>query len=899
MINNSQYFVEEFIKNFLPNTKNIFFQKYFKKISVYLTLLLLALIIPSMIIFMILFAYNDNITVMKSTKKFLIERAYKKNNTFEQIQDLEDVLGKYFDDWKNKIFFLSFIDDDLSAELKKAEYINLESKVVPMLVIFIEESLNNDRHGVDIETLMEEFNNYLMIIGKEPFNKQQVISWYMTRLSNLSSFSGVKADLIKKVLNNLDKESFKNIEFDNDLYIKILNQFNRVNLPSLIFESIVTKFKGNPAFKIDDYISPEFMKIYSGEFQKSSVPFMYTKEGYDKYIKFQEKIFNKILLITHFNENLDIDDFKEIIKETNEIYLNNYVLYWSNYLSKVNFKRINHIKSVLPILKNISLDIFPLFKFSQIINKKFFIIDHKSLDKMQKSYSVQISKEEYEMIPYRIKNSLNYKLLDTKSISSLQEKFFVQVRSLIEYISPVVNNEDAQAIAFNMIKEFENTKESELKKALEITYTLPEPIAHLYQDLITNLVSLLYKEAAGFINKNCDKYKLHRNHFKFKINQINELDGYLIILKNISFDHDISELFKIFRLNSSINTVNISQNNLPKIANRELYFAALKRLEGLIGSQSIESSSISNIQNQFLESAVSLVKNLLLVTDSISQESAAFNTIKEFESVKKSELKNALGIADILPEDLSRLYQNLLNNIITLLYNKAESYVNEKWQEEAYKFCYDNLYAKYPLSKGNYNQQIKLGDFKELFSKNGILENFSKKYLILQNIEITDEGTNFFKFAKLIQQNWFNQNGEIEIKFNLLPIQMDNKLSSIDMNLLGKNIQFTQRKMEPYLLLWPNVDVKYAKSVVTDSKNYTATQYYEGEWAWYKILGLDNVEQMNQIKTLQKNVLNSPLGKFEFSLNFNKEILLLNENVPILPLRILKIVDNKDFYANK
>ena len=380
MINNSQYFVEEFIKNFLPNTKNIFFQKYFKKISVYLMLVLLALIIPSIIIFMILFAYNDNITVMKSTKKFLIERAYKKNNTFEQIQGLEDVLGKYFDDWKNKIFFLSFIDDDLSADLKKAEYINLESKVVPMLVIFIEESLNNDRHGVDIETLMEEFNNYLMIIGKEPFNKQQVISWYMTRLSNLSSFSGVKADLIKKVLNNLDKESFKNIEFDNDLYIKILNQFNRVNLPSLIFESIVTKFKGNPAFKIDDYISPEFMKIYSGEFQKSSVPFMYTKEGYDKYIKFQEKIFNKILLITHFNENLDIDDFKEIIKETNEIYLNNYVLYWSNYLSKINFKRINHIKSILPILKNISLDIFPLFKFSQIINKKFFIIDHESLD---------------------------------------------------------------------------------------------------------------------------------------------------------------------------------------------------------------------------------------------------------------------------------------------------------------------------------------------------------------------------------------------------------------------------------------------------------------------------------------------------------------------------------------
>jgi len=74
---------------------------------------------------------------------------------------------------------------------------------------------------------------------------------------------------------------------------------------------------------------------------------------------------------------------------------------------------------------------------------------------------------------------------------------------------------------------------------------------------------------------------------------------------------------------------------------------------------------------------------------------------------------------------------------------------------------------------------------------------------------------------------------------------------------------------------------------VTDSKNYTATQYYEGEWAWYKILGLDNVEQMNQVKTLQKNVLNSPLGKFEFSLNFNKEILLLNENVPILPLKMV------------
>ena len=899
MINNSQHFIDEFIKNFLPNTRNLFFHKYFKKISIYITLVLLALIVPSILAFVILFAYNDNITVIKSTKNFLIEGAYKKNNTFEQIQELEDILGKYADDWKNEIFFLSFIDDDLSAELKKAEYINLESKVVPMLVMFLEESLNNDRHGVYIETLIEEFSNYLMIIGKEPFNKQQVISWYMARLSNLSSFSGIKADLIKKVLNNLDEGVFKNIEFDNNLYTKILNQFDRVNLPSLIFESIVTKFKDTLAFKMNDYVSPEFIKIYSSEFQKSSVPFMYTKEGYDKYIKSQEQIFNKILLITHFNKNLGADDFKEVIKETNEIYLNNYILYWSNYLSKINFKEVNDIESVLSILKNISLDIFPLFKFSQIINKKFFIIDHEYLDNMQKSYSVQISKEEYEMIPYRIKNSLNYKLLDSKSISSLQEKFFIQVRSLIEYITPVSNNENMQEIAFNMIKEFESTKESELKKALDITYTLPEPISHLYRQLIINIVSLLYKEAANFVNKNCDKYSLHLNNFEFKINQINELDEYLNIVKNISFDHDISELFKIFRLNSSIDMVNINQNNIPKIANRELYYTALKKLEDLISLKSVEDNSISVIQDQFLESTLSLVKNLSLVTDSVSQGSAAFIVIKDFESVKKSELKNALGVADILPGDLSLLYQNLINNIIALLYSKAESYVNEKWQKEVYKFYYENLYTKYPLDKNNYNQQINLGDFTALFFKDGILDNFSKEYLILQNTVITDEGINFLKFAKLIQKNWFNQNGEISIKFNLIPIQMDNKLSSINMNLLGKNLEFTQRKMEPYLLFWPNTEVKYAKLIMSDSKNYTASQYYEGEWAWYKILGLDDIEQINQVKTLQKNTLNSPLGKFAFTLNFDKEIFLLNKNVPLLPLKVLKIFDNKDFYANK
>ena len=158
-----------------------------------------------------------------------------------------------------------------------------------------------------------------------------------------------------------------------------------------------------------------------------------------------------------------------------------------------------------------------------------------------------------------------------------------------------------------MIRDFESAQNTELKKALEITYTLPEPIAHLYRELIINIVSLLYKEAANFINMNCSKYILHRDNFKFKINKISGLDGYLTILKDISFDNDISELFKIFQLNSSINTKNIDRKNTPKIANRILYLDSLKRLENLIGSKSIEGSTTSNIQNQFIENIMNII----------------------------------------------------------------------------------------------------------------------------------------------------------------------------------------------------------------------------------------------------------------------------------------------------
>lgn len=903
MVNERQYFIDGFFNGFLPNVKSVFFEQRFKKLSTYLILLLFIIILPISAILFLFFAYEKDISSIREIQGFLQEQNIKNIKPSTKISELKLKLNKERV-WQNRVFFFSLIDENLSNALDRAQHAHAEARAIPMLLMFLEENIDNFCHIKDVELILDAFNVYLMIIGKERFNKHQVSAWYLSRINQIESFSGIQPEIIKEILDKIDVEMFRDVKLHDELYFRTIEKFRSANFPKLLFDSAINKSKEGRPFMVADFISQEFLYIFDKKLSEVQVPYIFTTEGYSKYMKYQTHVFNKMITVEHFYSLLDIGSLEELIQQTNYLYINKYIDSWNQFLSKVNLREFEKLDECLAVLRNISLDIYSMFEFSQLINKKFFVPDHEELDNIQKGFAVQISKEEYQAISYRIENATKYKSLDAKSMATLREKFFDTIRELTQYTAQVVDSPDQGFAAFNAVKDFENSKDNVLKKALEVTYILPEPISHLFLELINNIIDLLYHNAAGYINKNVNDYVSYWDHLNTSINlkkSINLVE-YLAIIKNISADPGIISLFKLLDVVCLTSDIDAADSSLLEKqamkSGQKAYHDALYRTADIIERVAID-GNLSGVKAKFLESTQSLTQYLAQIINSPDQGFAAFNAMKDFENSKDSVVKKALVQAYSLPANLGTIYQGLINNMVVLLYEAAEVYINQKWNEQVYKFYSQNLYTKYPFNKNNYSDPVLLSDFINFFATKGILENFTREYLTLKNVLIREDALAFIRFSESIKKSWFNKAGQLEVKFNIAPIQMGTNLSKVNFNLLNQNIQFTKDKYEIYELSWPNKEPEFAKIEFADNKKYVSSKYYEGQWSWYKSLGLDNFKQSDLVKTLQNNTIESPLGSIQFSINFSNEILLLSDGIAVLPGKVLETTTTRSFYADE
>ena len=125
---------------------------------------------------------------------------------------------------------------------------------------------------------------------------------------------------------------------------------------------------------------------------------------------------------------------------------------------------------------------------------------------------------------------------------------------------------------------------------------------------------------------------------------------------------------------------------------------------------------------------------------------------------------------------------------------------------------------------------------------------------------------------------------------------MDNNIRITHLELLNQKIEIAQKGFRNYGLTWQGKESDFAKSeFITDGK-FKFGHYYEGAWAWYKILGLDTIQKAKLVSKLQNNILESPLGNFTFSIIFNKGLYLFSSNGSDIPEQVVEVADVEDFY---
>jgi type VI protein secretion system component VasK len=407
---------------------------------------------------------------------------------------------------------------------------------------------------------------------------------------------------------------------------------------------------------------------------------------------------------------------------------------------------------------------------------------------------------------------------------------------------------------------------------------------------LNNLKSTASAASSNYYNEYLSNYNHLLSEIKFK--QLHRIDDALPLLKQISVNlHLVPKLFEqiddLVLISGRQGTLGVMQNEI---------FEKTKDFDSTLSNYLNEDYiNLIPLKNRLSPEILGeLAKNIKEVTKFITEISVAtdineicFEKALIFEkSDGDSPLKRAMEFSLLLPTPLDSIYNELINNLQFLLYKHASKYINSQWRI-LYDFYSEKIYSLYPFSTDNNTNYIDLKDFSNFFTKDGMLDNFISKYLVLKNLNVSGDGRQLLEYANSIKTHWFNEEGKLQIQFNIIPIKIDSNLQQLNLLIAGNRTTFTHDQLEAYSVIWPNPKQisGYAEAEFINNKNHRYGRSYPGVWSWYKLLELDKVHgHIAGSSTLSNCVLRSPFGDFEFVINFSNHIPLLDIN----KLKLLK-----------
>lgn len=398
-------------------------------------------------------------------------------------------------------------------------------------------------------------------------------------------------------------------------------------------------------------------------------------------------------------------------------------------------------------------------------------------------------------------------------------------------------------------------------------------------------------------------YSAHWNNFlsKISLKKLPTLEAALDTLQIVSLDHAL-----LLNFSEQMNNRFILPEALLNLEETKLLYQ--------IDLNMIDRSSLSNkvkelVQYDFPTNnlAASISIELTKVTKSLTElihnvindinpSYKSFEIVTKYENTSDSILKKADQFNLKLPHPIATVYQTLINRIKNLLYDKAASYIDELWEETIFEFYKDKIQNKYPFSKNNYSDQISIRDFNDFFANNGILDHFIKDYLFLTGITPSEKSNKLLNFFHSIQIAWFGKSQKPQLRFIVIPINLDHRLSEVVLSIFGKRITFTNQNLTPVVVEWTGQDEQSQEQLkieFTDKLKKTFGISYSGSWAWYRFFKLDedSIGQVIFKEDKQRVVIDSPIGNFEFIVKFNQDFpLLSNNNFQILP-QVINIED--------
>ncbi|MEM9145020.1 MAG: type VI secretion system membrane subunit TssM [Pseudomonadota bacterium] len=187
--------------------------------------------------------------------------------------------------------------------------------------------------------------------------------------------------------------------------------------------------------------------------------------------------------------------------------------------------------------------------------------------------------------------------------------------------------------------------------------------------------------------------------------------------------------------------------------------------------------------------------------------------------------------------------------------------LNKIWQSDVGPFCRQALENRYPFSRGA-AADVTIQDFGALFAPGGKIDGFFKQHLIdyvdttskpwrwrrVNNVElgISPAVLTQFQNAADIRDAFFLTGQLPAVTFDLKPIALDSKATSVVLEIEGQKLEYAHQVPETTPLKWPGSTGGRTRVAFTPQQPDTANSLQsEGPWSWFRLLDQAEVRRTN------------------------------------------------------
>lgn len=235
-----------------------------------------------------------------------------------------------------------------------------------------------------------------------------------------------------------------------------------------------------------------------------------------------------------------------------------------------------------------------------------------------------------------------------------------------------------------------------------------------------------------------------------------------------------------------------------------------------------------------------------------------------------------------LPIYVKKWYRLVLLSNWNHLLGKAKSYLNKRYQEDVYTFYRQRLINKYPISKLQQANLVKLDDFADFFKSDGILDRFYKQYLshfvkINPNtyayeynnldgsrLNIDKNILNTFAKSFKIRRYFFKNDGSLGFSAYIKPYDLSSNLATMHLMYDNKSIYYEHGPILNKKIVWPpksQSNVTKFKLITLDG-SVIVDKYIDNDWAFFQLIDLFKINKSRGNDAIIKYVNGDCNGSF-------------------------------------